>query len=62
MTTHRVVLDYACYAVHVEDGVIKEAAPIAKWATGKTLEWFTGWVEKKGGYVHELGVQCDKET
>jgi hypothetical protein len=52
--TYRVVLSYACYAVEVEDGIIKDSAPIAKWAIGKSLKWFEGWVAKKGGRIHKL--------
>lgn len=52
--TYRIVLRYACYAIEIRDGAIVDAAPIAKWAIGKKLNWFKGWVEKKGGTVKLL--------
>lgn len=42
---------YACYGVIVEDGVIIEAPPIAKWSTGKTFEEFQVFVKKKKGII-----------
>ena len=51
---YRVVLSYACYAILVRDGRLIESAPIAEWALGRKLEWFSKWVTKKGGYLHEV--------
>lgn len=53
--TYRVVLDYACFAIIVKDDKIIEAAPIAKWATGRTLYSFRKWVFQKGGHIHVVG-------
>jgi hypothetical protein len=51
---YRVVLSYACYGVWVENGVIVDAAPIARWAIGKSISYFEGWVRKKGGTIESL--------
>lgn len=42
-------LPYACYGVIVVEDRIVQAAPIAKWAVGKSLSEFTAWVSRKGG-------------
>ena len=52
MALHRVVLPYACYGVIVEDGIIVDAAPIARWAVGRTLESFELWVKRNGGKIN----------
>lgn len=52
---YRVVLPYACYGVEESDGKIVGAAPIARWAIGRSLSDFTRWVAKKGGSIHKLG-------
>lgn len=36
--TIRVTLSYACFGLEVEDGIVTEAAPIARWAVGKRVE------------------------
>jgi hypothetical protein len=55
--TYRVVLPKprsACFAVIVRDGDIVDAAPIARWAIGKSLAFFSAWVKRKGGKIDRL--------
>ena len=54
-TLCRVTLYYACYGIVIEDDRIVEAAPIARWAVGKSFEYFKNWVRGKGGRVDVLG-------
>jgi hypothetical protein len=32
-----VSMDYATFGIHVSDGIVDEAAPIAKWTIGKPI-------------------------
>lgn len=50
----RVVLDYACYGIEVEGDRVVDAAPIARWMIGKTLDEVTRWITRKGGEWHFL--------
>jgi len=54
MKWYRITLSYACYGIAVEDGVIKKAAPVARWSIGKRLEYFERWIRRKGGTIEEL--------
>jgi hypothetical protein len=55
---YRVTMPYYCCGFLVRNlrGVltITEAAPIMKWATGKPLAVFVGWVKAKGGKVERV--------
>jgi len=55
--TYRIVLPYACFSIDVlaDRGTIIDAAPIARWAIGKSFTSFVGWVKHKGGSVKLLG-------
>jgi len=44
-------VNYACYGVIVENGIIIETSPIAKWATGKPFEEFKQFVKRKNGII-----------
>jgi hypothetical protein len=48
---YQVTLPYACYGLVVADGIVIEAAPIARWMLGKKLVMMTRWVESKKGWV-----------
>lgn len=50
-TLYWINLSYACYGIIVEDGIIIETPPIAKWATGKTFEEFKVFLKRKNGKV-----------
>jgi len=50
-----IVLLYAVYGACIENGVVTDAAPIARWAIGKTENEFFGWVHGKGGSVEAYG-------
>lgn len=54
-------LSYATFGVITEDGVVVEAAPIARWMEGKTEEVCAQWVRKKGG-VAEVIAEHNKEN
>lgn len=45
---------YACFGIVVTDGVVTEAAPIAKWAVGKTLTEVTAHFSRKSAQVREV--------
>ncbi len=51
-TLYRVATHYFVAGVVVDDrGRITTAAPILKWARGRSLAALTRWVESKGGEV-----------
>lgn len=55
LTHYRVTLAYVCCGVSVRDGLIVDAAPILKWAVGKSLQYFRNWVRLKGGTIEPDG-------
>ena len=46
---YRVTLPYAVFGVVVKTGMVIYAAPIARWAVGRTYQSFAQWVLRKGG-------------
>lgn len=44
-------MHHACYGVETENGVITEAAPIAEWAMGRSIEVLIDMVLRRGGTV-----------
>lgn len=44
-----VSLPYATYGIEVEDGIVIDAAPIARWMIGKDTQTVRNWIAKKGG-------------
>jgi len=51
---YRVTLSYFCCGFFVQDGEIVDAAPIIRWAVGKSLAQFVRWAEGKGGKVERV--------
>lgn len=54
---YRINLPYSCYGVIIrveygQTGVV-DAAPIARWMIGKSLEAVSRWVRQKGGYIED---------
>lgn len=47
-------IPYAYFAIAIKDGKLVDAAPIAKWALGKTQDYFFNWVKKKGGRIIKI--------
>jgi hypothetical protein len=45
---------YACFCLVVRDGVVVEAAPIAKWVMGKSVEYVVSYFRRKGASVVEV--------
>jgi len=45
----RIEADYFCCGVEVENGIIKDAAPILKWAIGKEADYLFK-------YLHDRGI------
>lgn len=41
-------LPYACFGLEAHEGVVVDAAPIARWAVGRPLEEVRRYFEKKG--------------
>ncbi len=56
MLLYRATTSYFCCGLLVEDGVIRDAAPIVKWAIGKRLVEFSAWIARKHGSL-ELVVE-----
>lgn len=44
-------LPYATFAVELKGDHVAEAAPIARWMIGKSLEFVSMWVKSKQGYM-----------
>lgn len=56
--THDVIsidLPHACFGIIVEDGIVVEAAPIARWATGKLAREVLLYYKKKGAKIELAG-------
>ena len=45
-------LPYATFGLVVEDGQVVEAAPIAQWAVGKSVEYVIGYYWRKGAFIY----------
>jgi hypothetical protein len=43
-----VSLDYATFGIEVRDGVVVDAAPIARWAIGKPEQYVADYYRRKG--------------
>ena len=50
----RINLPYATFGIVVENGFVREAAPMGKWMIGKHINMIIKWVEKKGGKVEAI--------
>ena len=48
---YQIDLGYACAGVVVRAGLVIEAAPIFRWAIGKSWVYFESWVRGMGGTV-----------
>jgi hypothetical protein len=51
---YRVETAYFVCAVVVEDNEVVKAAPIMKWAVGKTWPYIRAWIAKKKGKIQEM--------
>ena len=52
-------LGYACFGIGADArGVVCEAAPIAGWMVGKTLQEIKPFLLRKGAKVVEIKVSC----
>ena len=49
----------ACFGIREEDGVIVEAAPIARWTLGKTKREVVKYFRRKGGRVRYLDQDAE---
>jgi len=54
MKTYFVKLPYATYGIMVEDEIIVEVPPIAKWIKGKKLKEFKKWVKGEKGNILDV--------
>ena len=50
----QVTTSYFCCGIEVEDGVVVAAAPIMKWAVGKSDTAVREWVRKKKGTMEAV--------
>jgi hypothetical protein len=50
-----VSLPYATYGIAVEDGVVAQAPPVAKWMLGKDERYCANWLRRKGATLVPLG-------
>lgn len=44
-----------CFGLVVTDGVVMEAAPIARWAAGQNIRRVARWFYERGAAVERLG-------
>jgi hypothetical protein len=42
-------IGYACFGVVVEDDIVKDAPPIARWLLGKNVEKLKSYVKQRNG-------------
>ena len=42
-------IGYACFGVVVEDDIVKEAPPIAKWLLGRNISKLKSYVKQRNG-------------
>jgi hypothetical protein len=47
-------LHYACFGIELKDGMVTDAAPIAAWMKGKTLQEIKPFLVKKKAKVVEV--------
>ena len=57
-----VSLPYATYGIEVDNGIVTDAAPIAKWMVGKDTQFVKSWIAKKGGITKICFDGKDLET
>ena len=48
---YRVKLSYATYGIEIENDIVTEAPPIAKWMIGKNIVTIMSWVANKHGNI-----------
>lgn len=51
---YRAILPYYCCGLIVLDDRVVDAAPIARWSVGKSLDEFKRWAATKRGAVEEV--------
>lgn len=49
-----VSLAYATFALATEDGIVVDAAPVAKWAIGKNEKYVADYYRRKGARFAEI--------
>jgi hypothetical protein len=59
---YQVDVGYFCAGVVVRMGVVVEAAPILRWAVGKSLADLETWVRKKRGNLCSIDLQVSKKS
>ena len=47
-----ITLPYACFGIIIEDFIVTETPPIAKWMIGKSLVKIVDWVITKHGDIY----------
>jgi hypothetical protein len=52
----RVELPYACFGLRVRDGIVTEAAPIARWAIGLPESQVARYFARKGAVFCRLNL------
>lgn len=52
--SYQIDISYACFRIDTDNNICIDAAPIAKWMIGKTVDDITAWVFKKNGKIIEL--------
>lgn len=50
----QVTLPYFCCGITVQGEFVTDAAPIMRWAVGKTWGWIENWIIRKGGKYEEV--------
>jgi hypothetical protein len=48
-TSYWINLEYATFGITVDDNIVTEVPPIAKWMLGKNIHFILSWVQKKKG-------------
>jgi hypothetical protein len=51
MYLYQIDIGYACFGVTVDNCIIIEAAPIASWMIGKSLDTISKWLLRKNGTI-----------
>lgn len=54
MKSYWINLPYACFGIVVENNKVVRAAPIAKWALGKDIQFVLNFYKKKKAEIKEL--------
>lgn len=47
MTLYSIDTGYACFGIIEDNGVVKEAAPIANWSIGKSIQFVLSYYKNK---------------